>query len=48
MTNDCSRAHDLALSAVRPHHGCATLVTVNDARGHAAMLALLDEVIAAL
>ena len=48
MTNDYSRAHDLAISAVRPHHGCATLVTVNDVRGHAAVLALLDEAIAAM
>ena len=48
MTNDYGRAHDLAISAVRPHHGCATLVTVNDVRGHSAVMALLDEAIAAV
>ena len=48
ITNDYSRAHDLAICAVRPLHGTATLVNVNDVRGHAAVLALLDEVIAAM
>jgi hypothetical protein len=48
ITNDFSRAHDLAISAVRPLHGSATLVNVNDVRGHAAVLALLDEVVAAM
>jgi len=47
VTNDYSRAHDLAISAVRPLHGSATLVNVNDVWGHAAVLAVLDEVIAA-
>jgi hypothetical protein len=32
---------------MRPLHGSATLVNVNDLRGHAAVLALFDEVIAA-
>jgi hypothetical protein len=40
-------AHDLAIKAMRPVHGSATLVNVNDVRGHAAVLALFDEVIAA-
>jgi hypothetical protein len=48
ITNDYSRAHDLAIRAVRPLHGSATLVNVNDVRGHTAVLALLDEVIAAM
>jgi hypothetical protein len=48
ITNDLSRAHDLAISAVRPLYGSATLVNVNDVRGHAAVLALLDEVLAAM
>jgi hypothetical protein len=48
ITNDLSRAHDLAISAVRPLYGSATLVNVNDVRGHAAVLALLDEVLAAV
>ena len=48
ITNDLSRAHDLAISAVRPLYGTATLVNVNDVRGHAAVLALFDEVVAAM
>jgi hypothetical protein len=48
ITNDHRRAHDLAISAVRPLHGTATLVNVNDVRGHVAVIALLDEVIAAM
>jgi hypothetical protein len=40
-------AYDLAVGAVQPLYGTATLVKVNDIRGHAAVLALLDEVIAA-
>ena len=48
ITNDYSRAHDLAIRAVHPLHGSATLVNVNDWRGHAAVLALFDEVIAAM
>ena len=48
ITNDYGRAHDLAISAVQPLYGSATLVNVNDWRGHAAVLALFDEVIAAM
>jgi hypothetical protein len=44
---DHRRAYDLAIKAMRPLHGSATLVNVNDLRGHAAVLALFDEVIAA-
>ena len=47
ITNDRRQAHDLAIKAMRPLHGSATLVNVNDVRGHAAVLALFDEVIAA-
>jgi hypothetical protein len=47
VTNDRRQAHDLAIKAMRPLHGSATLVNVNDVRGHAAVLALFDEVIAA-
>jgi hypothetical protein len=46
ITNDYDRARDIALRAVRPLYGTATLVHVNDLRGHAAVLALFDEVIA--
>jgi hypothetical protein len=44
---DHRRAYDLAVKAMRPLHGSATLVNVNDVRGRAAVLALFDEVIAA-
>jgi hypothetical protein len=47
ITNDYHAAHDLAIQAMRPLYGSATLVHVNDMRGHAAVLALFDEVIAA-
>ncbi len=46
VTDDDRRAHDLAINALRPLHGSATLVNVNDVRRHAAVLALLDEVLA--
>jgi hypothetical protein len=48
ITNDHRGAHDLAIQALRPLYGSATLVHVNDMRGHAAILALFDEVIAAM
>ena len=47
LTNDLGAAHDLAFKALRPSYGTATLVRVNDMRGHAAVLALFDEVLAA-
>ncbi len=47
LTNDLDAAHDLAFKALRPSYGTATLVRVNDMRGHAAVLALFDEVLAA-
>ena len=47
ITNDYDHAYNLALSAVRPRYGTATLVNINDFRGHAAVLALFDEVIGA-
>ena len=46
LINDHSQAHEIAIGAVRPLFGTATLVNVNDVRGHAAVLALFDEVIA--
>ena len=45
LTHNLAAAYDLALKALRPKYGTATLVGVNDMRGHAAVLALLDEVI---
>ena len=47
ITNDRRAAHDLAIKAMRPLRGSATLVNVNDVRGHAAVLAVFDEVITA-
>jgi hypothetical protein len=46
ITGDFLAAHDLAIRAMQPLYGAATLVKVNDIRGHAAVLALFDEVIA--
>jgi hypothetical protein len=47
ITTDRREAIGLAIKAMRPLHSSATLVNVNDVRGHAAVLALLDEVNAA-
>jgi hypothetical protein len=47
LTHDFDAAHQLAQEVLRPLRGSATLVNVNDVRGHAAVLALFDEVIAA-
>jgi hypothetical protein len=43
LSHDHWQAYDLAINALRPTYGSATLVRVNDMRGHAAVLALLDE-----
>jgi hypothetical protein len=47
ITNDHRQAHALAITALRPVHGSTTLVKINDIRGHSAVLAVFDEVIAA-
>jgi hypothetical protein len=47
ITNDRREAHDFAIKAMRPAYGSATPVHVNDMTGHAAVLALFDEIIAA-
>jgi hypothetical protein len=47
LTHDYDAAHRLGHEALRPHYSPATLIYVNDIRGHAAVLALFDEVIAA-
>jgi hypothetical protein len=47
ITTDRREAINLAIKAMRPLHGSATLMHVNDTRGHAAVLALFDDVIAA-
>jgi hypothetical protein len=48
LTHDYDAANELAHNALRPLYGTSTLVRVNDMRGHAAVLALFDEVIAAV
>ncbi len=48
IANDYTLADDLAIGAVRSFTATATLVNVNDVRGHAAVLMQLDEAIAAL
>jgi hypothetical protein len=47
LTHDYDAAHRLGHEALVPRYGAATLIYVNDTRGHAATLALFDEVIAA-
>jgi hypothetical protein len=47
VSRDYESANELAHNALRPLYGITTLVHVNDIRGHAAVLALFDEVIAA-
>ena len=47
LTHDFDAAHQLGREALRPRYGATTLIYVNDTRGHAAVLALFDEVIAA-
>jgi hypothetical protein len=46
LTNNHCQAVDLAINALRPRYGSATLVRINDMRGHAAVLTLLDEALA--
>jgi hypothetical protein len=48
LTNDRCWAYELALNALRPLCGSNTVVLTNDHRGHAAVLALFDEAMAAL
>jgi hypothetical protein len=47
LTHDYDAAHRLGHEALRPHYSPATLIYLNDIRGHSAVLALFDEVIAA-
>jgi hypothetical protein len=46
LTHNHDAADHLAYEALRPHCGTSTLIHINDMRGHAAVLALLDEMIA--
>jgi hypothetical protein len=47
LTHDLDVASQLGHEALRPRYGPATVIHVNDVRGHAGVLALFDEVIAA-
>jgi hypothetical protein len=47
LTHDADAAYRVGYQALRPQYGSASLIQVNDTRGHAAVLALFDEVIAA-
>ena len=47
VTHDFDAADQLGYEALRPRYGAATVIYVNDTKGHAAVLALFDEVIAA-
>ena len=47
LTQDFDAADQLGLEALGPRYGAVTLIHVNDKIGHAAVLALFDEVIAA-
>ena len=47
LTHDFDAAHQLAQEVLGAHYRAPTLMHVNDSRGHAAVLALFDEVIAA-
>jgi hypothetical protein len=47
LTNDFDAAHQLGHEALGPHYRAATLMQINDISGHAAVLALFDEVVAA-
>jgi hypothetical protein len=47
LTNDFDAAYRLGHEALRPSYSAATLIYVNDTIGHAAVLGLFDEVIAA-
>ena len=40
-------AYQVGYQVLRPRYGSATLIHINDVRGHAAVLALFDEVLAA-
>ena len=46
LTLDYDAAYQLAYNALRPDYSTATLIHVNDMRGHAAVLLLFDEVLA--
>ena len=48
LTNSRLRCYNLAINALRPLCGSNTVVLTNDHRGHAAVLALLNEAMAGM
>ena len=46
MTNDCDQSYRLVFRAATQFGGSTALIEVNDTDGHAAVIALFDEVIA--
>jgi hypothetical protein len=48
LTDNTFWAQELAENALRPLYGANTLVLTNDHQGHAAVLALFDEAMAAM
>jgi hypothetical protein len=46
FATDAHRAHDLAITAMRPLVGATSLTHINDIAGHAAVLTLFDVAIA--
>jgi len=48
LTNSKDKSCELATNALRPFCGSNSVVLANDYRGHAAILALFDEAIAAM
>jgi hypothetical protein len=47
LTHELDAAHQLGHEVLAPRYRAATLMQINDTSGHAAVLALFDEVIAA-
>ena len=47
LTHNADAAYQVGYQVLRPRYGSATLIHINDVRGHAAVLALFDEVLGA-
>ena len=47
LTCKADAAYQVGYQALLPRYGSATVIHINDVRGHAAVLALFDEVLAA-
>jgi len=43
LVHDIAKAHDLAVITAREACCCSSLISINDHRGHAAVLALFDK-----